>query len=187
MKRLVYIIFAFWLAACGSDGGDGGGGKVATAPLGLKCINGQANCDTTQYNQYYQYGWRPYPGFQYGYDYSIQFNQNGFCNCPVGFGPVYNSTYGLGCIDQGLLEPFANSFFYFSFTIGSFVGGGYVGGYTAPEYPTNWPQYSNVGGNTINTCSRTLTQSCFVNQPNSCGAGATCRQVNYGPLGICSN
>ncbi|XGC80243.1 hypothetical protein ACES2L_13005 [Bdellovibrio bacteriovorus] len=185
MKHLVYFIFALCLAACQGDGG-GGGGKVATAPLGLNCINGQANCDTNQYNQYYQFGWRPYPGFVYGYDYSTVFSQTGFCNCPGGFMPVYNGTYGLGCVEQYYLEPFANAFFYFNFSIGGFVGGGYVGGYTAPQYPTNWPQYSNVGG-TVNTCSRTLTQSCFLNQANSCGVGATCRPINNGPLGICSN
>ncbi|GEM_PF-6354001 len=178
MKRVVFFIFAFVVAACGSK--DEGGNKTAVSPLELSCINGTASCNNSYYNNYQNYGWMAYPGFQYGYNYATYFNQYGLCNCPSNYMPVYNGMWGLGCVRTDIVQPFS----YYFWTFGPYS-------YPANEYPTNWPQYSNVGGGanpSTTSCTRTLAQSCFINQANSCGIGATCRQTTGGSvLGICVN
>ncbi|MNJ99747.1 hypothetical protein D3C87_175280 [compost metagenome] len=190
MKKVVFAIFALFVAAC--DGGGGGGnsnnnygGQIATTPLDNRCFNGQMNCNSGVYNQFYQYGWMAYPGFQYGYNYTNYFNQYGVCNCPVGTLPTYNSYAGLGCVRQEYLNPFMGFSFYWQVGWGGY--GSY--GYSHPmnDYPVNINQISNVSGYPNNgNCQQNLIQSCYANQANSCGTGATCRITAAGSgLGIC--
>lgn len=177
MKRLIYFIVALFVTAC-QPGDNGGNNNIAITPLTLNCINGMAYCNNNMYTQYN--GWMPYPGlYNYPYNYTNHFNQYGFCNCPGGYIPTYNGSYGLGCVNAQLLQPYAGYYFYWQFGMG--------GGYAAPQATINYPQYSNVPGASNNgQCSGTLTQSCLLDQVNSCGAGATCRQVISGSnLGVC--
>lgn len=186
MKRLVFFIFALFIVACQGNN-DGGGNTVTnntvTTPLTMNCINGSTYCNGSVYQQY---GWQPYT-YPYAYNnwsYSYYnwmnvFNQQGFCGCPNGYSPVYNGNYGLGCISTQLLNPYQNSFYYWQW--------GYTWGYTtaAPQATINYPQFSNISGGS-GQCSRTLTQSCLMDQGNTCDAGATCRQVLQGSnLGVC--
>lgn len=178
MKRLVFFIFALFLAACqGNDGGGGVNNTQVVTPLGMSCINGQAYCNNTGYSQYS--GFIPYPGmYNYAYDYTNYFNQYGFCNCPAGYQPIYNGSMGLGCINTALMAPYEG--FYFSWQ----WGWGYTS--AAPQMSNNFPQYSNIPQGTNGQCSRTLTQSCMLDQSITCGAGATCRPVFSGSnLGVC--
>ena len=180
MNKLILFIFALCLAACqGSDNGNGGNTTTVITPLSMSCINGSAYCNNTQYAQ--SYGFIPYPGlYTYAYDYTNQFAQYGFCNCPSGYQPVYNASYGLGCVNTQLLQPYEG--YYYSMQWGwSYVG-------AAPQTTINIPQVSNIAGATHGRCTRTLTQSCLLDQGNTCGAGATCRQVLQGSnLGVCMN
>ncbi|AHI06828.1 hypothetical protein BDW_11640 [Bdellovibrio bacteriovorus W] len=187
MKRLVLAILTiFTMAACQQESSNNGNGQVAT-PLDFHCINGNANCNNQAYN-YYQ-GWMPYPGF-YGYGgqhFINQLNNQGFCNCPSGYIPTYNGTFGLGCVQSAIVNPFIGTFFYWTWNVmggyGSYMG--YVP--AAPQTINNYPQVSNISGYPNSaSCSNQLTQSCLLNQGNTCGAGASCRPVTHGQnLGVC--
>ncbi|WP_041577954.1 hypothetical protein [Bdellovibrio bacteriovorus] len=192
MKKLITMVLTvFALAAC-QPGNDGGGnntvtnpGQIATTPLQLPCINGTAYCNNGAYANYQ--GWMPYPGmYNYAYNYSNIFAQQGFCGCPSGYLPTYNGTFGLGCVQQQLIMPYWNDYFFWSYGYG--WGFGYMSIPSAPQMTINHPQYSNIptNSNSFSSCSQTLTQSCVLSQGNTCGVGATCRQVLSGSnLGVC--
>jgi hypothetical protein len=209
MKKLLFVLVTLVLAACGDSGG--GGGTTAQTPLELQCINGQANCNNSGYNQYP--GWSSYPYQNGGYNYVNYFSQNGFCNCPAGTMPAYNGTMGLGCVRNTYVNAYAGAYFYWNFGGygGSYGGGagygynnGWNTGYSYPgvNYPSNYQQYSNVnaynngwnnnnnwnnGGYGNSSCTQNLAQSCYVNIGNSCGNGLFCRQTVAGSnLGICT-
>lgn len=170
------------LSACGSGVGSGGGGgnrnTIAVTPANLGCINGSATCASETYSTYS--GWTNYamPYGNTGYNYTGYFNQYGFCGCPAGYSPAYNGTMGLGCIGNQYLYPYYNYTMFMSF--GAAFGGGAT---------INIPQVSNIPNTAYQgNCARQLTQSCLVNQANSCGTGATCQQVLTGSsLGVCIN
>lgn len=180
MKRLVFIIFTLFVMACQPNNDGNGGNTQVTTPLNMSCLNGSAYCNSNQYAQYY--GWMPYPGlYNYAYDYTSYFNQYGFCNCPSGYAPVYNGSFGLGCVNTQILEPYVGFTFNWQWGTWSYTT-------AAPQTTINYPQYSNIPGasNSAYSCSRTLTQSCLLDQGNTCGTGATCRQVISGSnLGVC--
>lgn len=171
--------------ACGSNGGNNStpNGPAAVAPLDTRCMNGTANCWNTGYSNYsgwtnYQY---PY-GTYNGYNYLNYFSTNGFCGCPAGYSPAYNNSMGLGCVSNQSLLPIYNYAIYFNFRMG-------YSGWVQNGASINIPQVSNISNTTYQgQCLNQISQSCFVNQPNSCMAGATCRQVNTSSnLGICIN
>ncbi|MDG0815576.1 hypothetical protein [Bdellovibrio svalbardensis] len=182
MKRLVFIIFALFVAACADKGGGGGSNTIAVTPTDMGCINGSTVCNTGAYANYN--GWTTY-SLPYGstqYNYSNYFNQYGFCGCPQGYSPAYNGSMGLGCISNQYLQPVYNYtvFMIFGSSFTGWGGGGSV---------NNQPQVSNIPGSpNQGTCNRNLTQSCLLDQANSCSTGATCRQVISGSnLGVCVN
>lgn len=189
MKKVVFIIFALFVAACGDNGGsnNNNNGYIATSPLD-GCITGNGYCNTNIYNQYYQYGWMTYPGFRPGYNYINYFQQyGGACNCPAGTLPVYNSYAGLGCVSEAYLRPFIGFNFYWQISWGYNPYGGYYSSHPLNDYPVNTNQISNISGYPTNgNCQQNLIQSCYVDQANSCGNGATCRVTAAGSrLGIC--
>ncbi len=216
MKTWVFLILALFVAACQNNDGGGGGTTTTTVTTPLtNCIDGTSYCNNSAYAQ--NQGWMAYPGmYGYAYNYMNYFTQNGFCNCPAGYNPTYNSSYGLGCVQTRLLQPYSGYYMYWQLGAGAtwssgwgyanagygynsgygygYNNGYYDGGYySAPTYPNNYPQYSNIpngsyGGNNGGSCSRNLTQSCLINQANTCSNGATCRQVVSGSnLGVCAN
>ncbi len=191
MKRTFILIATLVVAACGgSDGGGGGSPTPSTpveTPISHSCLDGTAYCDNIGYSQYY--GWMPYPGmYPYAYNYTNYFNQNGFCDCPAGYMPVYNGMYGLGCVSQSLLNPYSG---YYQIVVWGAAGGGWgynvSGGVPAPQTPNNFPQYSNIpGSNNYGSCGQTVTQSCILSEPNTCGKGALCKPVmGNSNLGVC--
>lgn len=180
MKRLILFIFPLFVMACQGNNG-GNNNNVAVTPLNLNCINGVSYCNNNMYSQ--QYGWVPYPGlYNYPYNYTNYFNQYGFCNCPGGYLPTYNGSFGLGCVNAQLLQPYAGFYGYWQFGLGTAYPT-----YSAPQATINFPQFSNIpGASSSGTCSGSLTQSCILNQLNSCGVGLICRQVISGSnLGVC--
>lgn len=194
MKRIVFVIFALFVAACGDKGSDSSTtntGQIATTPLDPRCYNGSTNCQNGVYNQNYQYGWMGYPGFQNGYNYTNYFSQYGFCNCPPGSRPTYNSTSGLGCLRNEYINPYMTFTYYWqvSFNAGFSYGyNGYGAGYNMNDYPTNITQVSNISGypQSSSACFNDVVQSCAVNQANSCGVGAICRPTAAASgMGIC--
>ncbi|MGZ3770888.1 MAG: hypothetical protein ACXVCP_12240 [Bdellovibrio sp.] len=178
MKRLMFFIFAIFVVACQGNNG-GNNNNIAVTPLNLNCINGTAYCNNNMYTQYQ--GYAPYPGlYGYPYNYTNYFNQYGFCNCPSGYIATYNGSYGLGCVNTQLLQPYYGYYSYYQFGYG-------VSSYPAPQTTINYGQYSNIpGASNSGSCSGSLTQSCLLNQMYSCGTGAMCQPVVAGSnLGIC--
>lgn len=190
MKNFIFFMLSILvLSACQSDSGGSGNtanNTTATTPLSMDCINGNTYCNN---NQYYQYqGFRPYPGLHnYAYNYVNQFYNQGFCNCPSGFSPVYNESFGLGCVATGYMQNVGMTVTW-NWSFGHFAGQSNAYVPAAPHSYNNYPQSSNINQQTTHqACTRTLAHSCFVNQPNSCGTGAFCRQTVVGStLGICS-
>lgn len=186
LTKLVYVLFALSVAACGSNNSSNGTqlNQTATTPLDMRCLNGTTNCATSTYSNYG--GWTTYslPYNTPGYNYINYFTANGFCGCPGGYSPAYNSSMGLGCISSMALQPIYNYAVYMGF--------GYNGGFTTwmgGAATINIPQVSNIPGSAYQgACVHQITQSCLINQVNACGIGATCHQVITGSnLGVCIN
>lgn len=180
MKKLVLVISTLFMMACGEQNNGGAAPPVTTPISNMNCLNGTTYCNNDVYGQYN--GWAAYPGlYTHPYDYSNYFYQHGFCHCPGGYTPSYNGTYGLGCVSNQILQPYTGYFVYWYWGTGAYA-------VSAPQTTINYPQYSNIPGasNSAAACSRTLTQSCLLDQGNTCGAGATCRQTIHGSnLGVC--
>lgn len=178
------------LTACpGSNSGNNSNNVVAnnqaTTPLDPKCLNGSTYCPQYYYNNYNYYGWMAYPVYYYGNTISNGY----FCDCPTGYSPVYNPSWGFGCVSSNYLNPFMN--FTVVYNTWSYYGYSFSYGYTAPVYSNNGvniSQFSNMqGGNYARTCTQTLPQSCVVNQANSCGGANRCvPTVSGSPIGICT-
>lgn len=195
MKKWIIMFMTLFMISCQEDSGGSGANTAGTpnstqnvvTPLSTGCLDGTNFCNNTVYNHHT--GFIPYPGmYNQAYNYMHRFNR-GFCDCPGGYMPVYNSSYGLGCVRQQLLQPYSGFFLYWKWGSGA-IGWGYATNYGvhAPQVTINYPQYSNIpsASNSVSSCSKNLTQSCLMNQPNSCGTVATCRQVVAGSsLGVC--
>lgn len=180
MNLISFCILVTGLVAC-NNGGNTNNQKVAQTPLSMDCLNGTAYCNTGAYNNLNGYGYYSYPGYVQGYNYYAYAQQNGFCNCPVGTLPTYNSSYGLGCVRADLIQPYLNYSFYWTF--------GYYSNYVPANQGLNSPQVSNLGTVSYQnggTCQSQLNYSCFVDQAGSCGNQGTCQPTAGGSrLGIC--
>ena len=179
MKRLVYAFFALFVVACGGGGGGSNSTTVAVTPY--NCMAGTTVCNSSAYGGYS--GWTTY-SLPYGtnYNYSNYFASYGFCGCPAGYFPSYNNSMGLGCVSNQYLQPLLNSAVYMNYN-----GSSWSNAWGSPGQ-INIPQVSNIPGSYQGACQRNITQSCLLDQTNSCSAGATCQQVLAGSdLGVCVN
>lgn len=158
------IVIPFLLAACSND--NGFEKAIATVPPPTNCMNGQAYCNSYMYGQYYGYA---------AYPYSPNYSGN-FCDCPVGYRPVYNGITGLGCVSAAVFQPFA-------------YGAVYWGWGANNNQWVNVPQVSNTQGYpSNNSCYQNVAQSCFVDQYNTCSNGAICQPTSGGSkIGVCVN
>jgi hypothetical protein len=201
-QTLLTVVVAFSLAACNKSDDKKNNDVVAQPPpptMDNSCIAGQVNCNQQLYNNYYQYGFRPYGVNPYNYNngyngywnnsrnpyayyyqntYGYGYNNLGFCNCPTGYRPVYNGGMGLGCVSLNYIQPFASGAFYYGLQVQS-----------NNYHWVNISQISNTSGYPArNSCYDNVAQSCFVDQANSCGSSAyICRPTAGGSrLGICT-
>ncbi|WP_413290188.1 hypothetical protein [Bdellovibrio sp. HCB337] len=178
MKRWFYTFLVMPLVFVACADKQGSDNTVAVAPPPASCINGSAYCNSNLYGQ--NNGYAAYPYNPYYYNPQTVWGQGGymgnFCNCPVGHRPVYNGQYGLGCVAISQFQPVA-------------YGAVYWGWGADNSQWVNIPQVSNSQGyptNRNSSCFQNVAQSCFIDQVNSCGAGATCRTTGGGSrLGIC--
>lgn len=136
-------------------------------------------CNNQLYNNYNQYGFIPYPNSRLINNYNVY--NNGYmplCNCPANYRPVYNGTMGMGCVAIQYFQPVSIGVYYWYLTPNNYQW-------------VNWTQVSNIETTTtINSnytnCYQQVPQSCFVDQPNSCGMGFICRPTLSGSrIGIC--
>lgn len=173
------------LTACGNDKSDSGnnGGKVAAAPAAMdnNCIAGANPCNNNIYNNYQNYGFMPYPNYSNPYYYSYYgaygyYGNNGFCECPAGYRPVYSAYNGLGCVKNDNFNAYSNYAVYW---------------WLQPNNSqwVNIPQVTNLQPTTTQgyNCYQNVAQTCFVNTANSCGYNATCLPSAPGSvIGVCT-
>lgn len=179
---ITFLVMPLMLAACAEK--KGSESQVATVPPPTNCIDGSSYCNSNLYGQnngYAAYPRNPYfynPSYAwariYGYGGYMGGYVGNFCNCPAGHRPVYNGQYGLGCVSMAQFQPVA-------------YGAVYWGWGANNNQWVNIPQVSNTQGYPkSNGCFQNVAQSCFVDQVNSCGSGATCQTTGGGSrLGIC--
>jgi len=201
MKNSVFIIFSFFMVACGGGGGGSGSNTTQITPYETACFNGSTVCDNSVYNRYQEYGWRPYPaGFKHGHDYTAYFNKTGFCGCPVGSRPVTNPAFGLGCVETETFQPFNSKAFIWSmgYTISGVAdtfspddissdGEDYRGGRRGEHHQIR-PQHEGEAAVAVpaGNCYHDLAQSCLITQAGSCSGGTTCEPVGNGSaMGLC--
>lgn len=207
MKKLVFVIFGLFVAACGGGSGGGSGGsnqQIISAETA--CFNGSAVCDNTVYNRYGEYGWSAYPaGFKRGHDYTAYFKKNGFCGCPAGTRPASNASLGLGCVDTEvathLNQSFTWSMGYISYadlnpadSEDSVLGTAEDGVADSrrdrerEERDRHQVRLGRTGGGEAEgtpTCYKDLVESCLIAH-NSCANGAACEATSAGsPIGLC--
>ena len=190
-SMMAMLIFAVIVSSCAKS--DDGGSKSAATPLDASCVNGSASCNGAVYNQYPYTQYNTFRGGGYG--------TNGWCGCPYGSLPVYNSVNGAGCIQQQWYNNYVGYAGGFSFYFGAnwqlTPWSGYMNQTYAPNnnHWVNIPQISGYQGypqgyayaGNLN-CAGRAVQGCQTNVQNSCPAGYACRQT--GPatnLGICVN
>lgn len=193
--------------------------ETATAPMNNNCVLN--NCDNSVYNNYGQFGFSPYNlngmsyvSWYYQYGSGMGFGQ--FCNCTANTYPVYNSAYGLGCVNSQVIAPFfsvaaawtlqPNNFQWTAMPLYSNINGpfnpyatGYPGSYGynpylgGSGYPYNPFSTGGFGGGFGtgfgygNSCSNRVYEACQVNLPVNCANNGICRPTVPGsPLGICT-
>lgn len=175
------ILLPLFFAACGGDKKNNSPQQVAVVPPpapSAHCIDGSIYCNSNYYRRNPGYTSYPYNPYYYGANYTWNYFGGGsygnFCNCPSGHRPVYNGSYGLGCVAVNTFQPYA-------------YGAVYWGWGANNNQWVNINQVSNVSGYPQNNrCFQNVAQSCFVDQINSCGAGALCQPTSGGSrLGIC--
>jgi hypothetical protein len=177
---LALIVMPLVFVACADKGGEDS--KVATVPPPTNCIDGSTYCNSNLYRQ--NAGYAAYPQNPYYYNPATSWSRfygnsggymGSFCNCPVGTRPVYNGQYGLGCVSTTQFNTVA-------------YGAVYWGWGADNNQWVNIPQVSNTQGypSGNGSCFQNVAQSCFVDQLNTCGPGATCQTTGGGSrLGIC--
>lgn len=118
-----------------------------------------------------------YYGF-YAYDHNLYVNgltnnyANGFCGCGYSGTPVYNSSWGLGCINYSNLPQTYNYSNPTRFLM-----------YGWNSSTLQWSKYQNstvsgYGYGAGNSCQYSVILSCDTGAQNSCGPGAVCRSLN---------
>ena len=170
------IVFNFLLAlttillvGCGSGNGpgdEGNGGVIATTP-DQSCLYDN-NCS---YPAQLPAGWSGYPIGTNGYyiDHTNSYN-NGFCGCPFGTQPVFNSQFGLACVSQGTIYSNTYSYGYWQWGSQGFH---------------SFSTYAGLGYNAYrgNNCWQGALSACLTG--SQCSSG-TCQLVPGTQYGLCT-
>ncbi len=101
---------------------------------------------------------------------------SGFCHCPTNYRPVYNSNWGLGCMEGRFAVPLhaQNQLSFMSYFWNS----------QNSQWTQN-PQVPSYGTNN-NSCYQDAILTCDATNPNSCGGrNSRCVSVNGSAVGIC--
>jgi hypothetical protein len=125
------------------------------------------SCNYTygQYNGFNAYNFQ-YDNFNGGQNYYM----GGFCGCPVNFRPIYNSYWGLGCIEGRFVN-----------TTAYFIGYGWT---STNNQWINIPQISTMPVSGSN-CYQDAVLACDTQNPMVCGTGGICVSPNGGRTGVC--
>jgi hypothetical protein len=168
MKRLIFAILVapLFFGACADKESSSAAAPIAPTAA---CMNGTTYCDASLYA--YNQGFSAYPQNPYSNPAS-----GNFCNCPAGQRPVYNGQYGLGCMSNTAFQPYAANAAYWSWSADN-------NQWVNEQITSNAQGY--YGNSTM--CYQGVAQTCLVDQPNSCGAGLTCRVTGAASrVGVCS-
>lgn len=179
MKKWILAFSILFLAACGDKGQDNKGADNNTAnvsnastPLDSNCLQNNAYCDNTIYNQ--QQNWMAYPNSNYQ---SYQGNYT-FCACPSGYMPAYNGTIGLGCVRKTRAPQ---TYYQWQFKWRSNQSG-FRYDY---NYSSSRRRSTRSHTQQNRNCYANIAQSCFIGQANGCQSGGQCQSTGTGSLGVC--
>jgi hypothetical protein len=185
----------------GRNSGNGNGQNIAVTPAPppptTNCLfNNYAGYPNNNYGNNYPYygngynngynGYNGYNGTQCGYNYSgyqgfmnypydqaaaQQMYMSGFCGCQSGFRPIYNSYWGLGCIEG----RFVNTTSY------------YVGFYwnSTNSQWVNIPQVTTAPAANGGNCYMDTLLACDTSNPNTCGTAGVCYSPTGSRIGVC--
>lgn len=159
------------LSACGQNK-DKNGQTVAVTPPTSQCLMTPtaAGCTPNAYST--MPGFYPYPIVGGGYTgYEVNF-QNGFCGCNSGYNPVYNNTWGLGCVQSNYVAGFT----------------AYAFGWAAPNSQFLNIQQRSFQPNIVrgSSCYMDVQRACDSTIPQSCGNNGYCQSINGGSrAGVC--
>lgn len=195
---LVFLLPAFIMVACGKK--EENNNTTATAPNNTCVVN---YCDNSIYSNYAYYGFSAY-NIPAGMSYSTYISQYGytsgsfgsFCSCGYGNYPVYNGTFGFGCVSQAAVAPmlsFAATWTlqpnnYQWTSMPQYSNNNFGNGWNTGWNSSYYGGWNSGWGNTINgSCTNRVLEACYTNQPNACADGRICRPTQNGsPIGICT-
>ncbi len=187
----ILLLFAFTQNACNNNRGRGNNmdPNVAGVPTSICLLspnNYQGQCN---------YNYASYYGF-FAYDYNLYVNgltnnySNGFCGCGQSGYPVYNSNWGLGCINNANIPQtynYTNPTRFLMYTWNSTTlqwnkyqssANSYYPGYNSYNGGYNNYGYGSYGYGAGNSCPYSAILSCDIGSQNSCGPGAVCRSLS---------
>jgi hypothetical protein len=199
MKNGIFLLLCtVFVAACGSKSGSNSSsqnGTVATTGLN-SCLNGNTTvntqvCNTANYGQYSQYGFRAYNNTglnpsrwnNQGYyswsqaryspsTYGVA-NYAAFCACAASTRPVYLPQGGVGCLESTYFQNFSGTAYYGLNSQNNF------------EYNA---QFQNIQGYNYSgrSCYQAVARACTIGT-NDCGGGLQCLPTTGGsPIGLCA-
>lgn len=178
--RILPVLFVAVLAvvACKkNDDSGGGGGTFATTPQppAQSCADAANPACTPAQPNYYQQNAPTFMAYQWNY-------ANGFCGCPAGFRPVFNTGWGLACSPYNW---FPNAAYYqvSAVNVQSIFYGPQNGQWTNVPVVT----YSPATSGNASTCGAQASLICDIRSPNTCTSGGVCRVVGGGTyMGLCT-
>lgn len=140
--------------------------NIAVTPTS-DCLLNRNSYNGTQcnhpYGQYSNFG-----NYQMDPHQVANYYAQGFCGCNGGYRPVYQNSWGLGCVNS-------------AYTTGNYIS--YTWGYSNGQWLNN-PQIQTTTPTTGN-CYADAMIACDPTVVNSCGMNGQCMAVGGSRLGVC--
>jgi hypothetical protein len=186
LHTILSLIVATTFFGCNNNKGRGinTGANIGAYPTNTCLLNPN---NTTHCNRSYEGN----QGF-FNYSYTMYMNglnnnyANGFCGCGANAFPVYQNSWGLGCVDYSYLPQ--NNYGYGSV---SFLM--YSWDVSRLQWTSTSPNYYMNNMYNPNACGREVILACDASQQGSCGPSAVCMpfdpygNASYGKriIGVC--
>lgn len=171
MKALIQLsmlTLTLFAVACAKNNNDSSK-KVANTPVATsQCMlsTGTISGSTCLYDYSRHTGFRNYVYDAYATNGAFSY---GLCGCQSGYAPIYNNSWGLGCVQNTYVN--SNNYIYYSWNSTNTQWVNIP--QTAPSIPTTGSCVSDA----MYACDPTLS--------NSCGINGSCLAVGGSRLGIC--
>lgn len=173
-KYIFSLLTILALVACQKNESSDNGETYAATPAQNCADAANPACIPAQPN-YYQQNAPQFINYQWGY-------ANGFCGCPVGFRPVFNSNWGLACAPLQWQGAYTyNSVI--SISVQNIFYGPQNGQWTSVPQMT----YSPATYGSASQCGAQASLVCDIRVPTSCSGGSQCIAAGGGTyMGFCT-